>query len=80
MRKEIQFKLRQVGIIKPYLAVYIIEDILGNDSTNCSQNQTEILERLSKAISWGEDVIADLRKNNCATPRFEEFLFGRGGG
>ena len=29
-------------MIKPYLAVYIIKDILGDDSANSSQNQTEI--------------------------------------
>ena len=50
MRKEIQSKLRQVGLIKPHLAVYIVKDILGDDSANSSQNQTEILERLSTAI------------------------------
>ena len=77
MRKEIQSKLRQVGIIKPYLAVYIIEDILGNDSTNSSQNQTEILERLSTAISCGEDVIVDLGKIIVPHPGLKSF-FGLG--
>ena len=30
MRKEIQFKLRQLGIVKPNLTIYVIKDLLGN--------------------------------------------------
>ena len=60
-------------MIKPHLGIYIIKDIFADDLANSSQNQTEILERLSTAILFGEDVIVDLRKNNGATLKFDEF-------
>ena len=73
MRKEIQFKLKQLGVVKPHVAIFIIKDLLGDQAACSSQNEKEILERLNTAISCGEDIIVDLRKNNGATPKFDEF-------
>ena len=73
MRKEIQFKLKQLGVVKPDIAIFIIKDLLSNQATCSSQNEKEILERLNTAISCGEDIIVDLRKNNGAAPKFDEF-------
>ena len=73
MRKEIQFKLKQLGVVKPHVAIFIIKDILGDQAASSSQNEKDILERLNITISCGEDIIADLRKNNGATPKFDAF-------
>ena len=73
MRKEIQFKLKQLGVVKPHVAVFIIKDLLSDQALCSSQNEKEILERLNSAISCGEDIIVDLWKNNGATRKFDEF-------
>ena len=73
MRKEIQLKLKQLGVVKPNVVIFIIKDLLGNQAPCSSQNEKEILERLNTAISCGEEIIVDLRKNNSATPKFDEF-------
>ena len=73
MGKEIQFKLKQLGVVKLHVAIFIIKDILGDQTACSSQNEKEILERLNTSISCGEDIIIDLRKNNGATPKFDEF-------
>ena len=73
MRKEIQFKLKQLGVVKPHIAIFIIKDLLGDQSACSSQNENEILERLNTAISRGKDIIVGLRKNNGATPKFDQF-------
>ena len=73
MRKEIQFKLKQLEVVKTHVAIFIIKDLLGEQAACSSQNEKEILERLNTAISCGEDTIVDLRKNNGATPKFDEF-------
>ena len=71
MRKEMQFKLKQLGVVKPHVAIFIIKDLLSDQDACSSQNKKEILERLNTAVSCGEDIIVDLRKNNGATPKFE---------
>ena len=73
MRKEIQFKLKQLAVVKPHIAILIIKDLLGDQAACSSQNEKEILERLNTAVSCGEDIIVDLRKNNGATPKFDKF-------
>ena len=73
MRKEIQFKLKQLGVVKSHIAIFIIKDLLGDQAVCSSQNEKETLERLNTAISCREDIIVDFRKNNGATPKFDEF-------
>ena len=73
MRKEIQFRLKQLGVVKPHVAIFVIKDLLGDQAACSSQIKKEILERLNTAISCREDIIVDLRKNNGATPKFDEF-------
>ena len=73
MRKEIQFKLKQLSVVKPHVAIFIIKDLLGDQAACSSQNEKEILEKLNTTISCGEDIIVDLRKNNGTAPKFDEF-------
>ena len=73
MLKEIQHKLKRLRLAKAHQAVFIIKDLLGNDSANNSENQCAVLHRLDIAVSCGEDMILDLRKNNGSKPKFEKF-------
>ena len=50
--KEIQFKMKQLWMVKPQLIIYVIKDLLGDKYTSSSQNQTEILGTLKTAILW----------------------------
>ena len=73
MRKEIQHKLKRLGLVKAYQAVFGIKDLLGDGSANNSENQCAVLHRLDSAVSCREDIIVDLRKNNGSKPKFEKF-------
>ena len=42
-RREIKSKLKYLGMIKAHHAVYVIKDILGNDSAASSQTEAEVL-------------------------------------
>ena len=41
MRKEIQFKLKQLGAVKPHVAIFIVKDLLGNQAACSSQNEIQ---------------------------------------
>ena len=71
MLKEIQHKLKRLRLAKAHHVVFIIKDLLGNDSANNSENQCAVLHRLDIAGFCGEDIIADLRRNNGSKPKFE---------
>ena len=73
MRKEIQHKLKRLGLVEAYQAVFGIKDLLGNGSANNSENQCAVLHRLDSAVSCREDIIVNLRKNNGSKPKFENF-------
>ena len=73
MRKEIQHKLKRLRLVKAHQAVFLIKDLLGDDSANNSENQRAVLHRLDIAVSWGKDIIVDPRKNNGSKPKFEKF-------
>ena len=73
MWKEIQHKLKRLGLVKAHQLVFVIKDLLGDDSANNSENQCAVLHRLDIAVSCGEDIIVDLRKNNGSKPKFEKF-------
>ena len=72
MRKEIQQKLKRLGLVKAHQAVFIMEDHLGDDSANNSENQCAVLHKFDIAVSCGEDIIVDLRKNNGSKPNLEK--------
>ena len=73
MRKEIQHKLKRLGLVKAHLAVFVIKDLLGNDSANNLEKQCAVLHRPNIALSCGEDIIGNLRKNNGSKLKFEKF-------
>ena len=73
MRKEIHHKLKRLGLVKAHQAVFLIKDLLGDDSANNSENQCAVLHKLDIAVSCREDIIVDLRKNNGSKPKFEKF-------
>ena len=72
MLKEIQHKRKRLGLVKAHQAVFVIKDLLGDDLANNSENQCAVLHRLNIAVSCGEDIIPDLRKNNGSKPKFEK--------
>ena len=57
MMKEIQFKLRQLWMVKLQLIIYVIKDLLGDKYASSSQSQTEILGRLKTAILWEKTLL-----------------------
>ena len=71
MQKEIQHKFKCLGLVKAHQAVFIIKDLLGDDSANNSENQCTVLRRLDITVFYGEDIIVDLRKNSGSKPQFE---------
>ena len=73
MRKEIQHKLKRLGLVKAHLAVFVIKDLLGNDSANNLEKQCAVLHRPNITLSCGEDIIGNLRKNNGSKLKFEKF-------
>ena len=73
MWREIQHKLKCLGLVKAYQAVFVIKDLLGDDSANNSENQCAVLHRLNITMSCGEDIIVNLRKNNGSKPNIEKF-------
>lgn len=72
-RKLVKETLRRIGINKPHKAEFIIRNLLGDASAPECQNQSQILERLNHYIELGEDIICDLRENNGAVPKYEQF-------
>ena len=73
MQKEIQHRLKHLGLVKAHQAVFLFKDLLCDDSVNNSEKQCAVLHRLDIAMSCGEDIILDLRKNNGSKPKFEKF-------
>ena len=73
MQKEIQHRLKRLGLVKSHQAVFVMKDLLGDDSANNLYNQCAVLHSLDIAVSCGEDIIVDLRKNNGSKPKFETF-------
>ena len=71
MQKEIQHKFKCLGLVKAHQAVFVIKDLLGDDSANNSENQCTVLHRLDITVFCGEDIIVDLRKNNGSKQQFE---------
>ena len=72
-RKEVKQTLHRLGLVKPHMAEYLIRTILNDSSESNDKSQKEILERLHRAVSLGEDIIVDLRKNNGRPPKFDSF-------
>ena len=42
MQKEIQHKLKGLGLVKAHQAVFVIKDLLGDDSANNLENQCTV--------------------------------------
>ena len=72
-KREIKRKLKRLGVIKPNIAEFLIKDIYGDSSMPNDKNQREILSRLEVYVSTGDDIAVDLRENNGAIPKFDEF-------
>ena len=72
-RREIKTKLLRLGIVKPSTAEYLIRDLLGDSSAAHDENQLNVLKRLELLNSVGEDIIVDLRSNNGAKPKYDDF-------
>ena len=53
-----------LGIIKPHQALYVMRDLLGDESA--SENEA------SRDIQNREDIIVDLRRNNGWKPSFDK--------
>ena len=73
MLKEIQHKRKRLGLVKAHQAVFVIKDLLGDDSAKHSENHWAVLHGLDIDVPCGEDIIVDLRKNNGNKPNFEKF-------
>ena len=73
MQKEIQHKLKCLGLVKAHQAVFVIKYLLGDDSANNLEKQCAVLHRLDIAVSCGEDIIGNLRKNNGSKLKFDKF-------
>ena len=73
MRKEIQHKFKRLGFVKAHQAVFVIKDLLEDDSANNLENQCTVLHRLDMTVSCGDNVIVNLRKNNGSKLRLEKF-------
>ena len=65
--------LHRVGVTKPHRAEYLIRSLLGDSSASNSENQKSILQRFHEYVSLGTDIICDLRMNNGAKQKFDEF-------
>ena len=50
-----------------------MREILGDSSAATNESQLSTLKRLEVLYSAGNDIIVDLRSNNGATPKFEDF-------
>ena len=45
--------MKYLGVVKTHHAVYVIKDLLGDDSAALSQNEAKVLDRLSIAVkNW----------------------------
>ena len=73
IRKEIQHKFKRLGFVKAHQAVFVIKDLLGDDSANNLENQSTVLHRLDMTVSCGDNIIVNLRKNNGSKLRLEKF-------
>ena len=72
-RKIVKEALHRIGVSKPHKAEYIIRNLLGDASAPTNESQTNILERLNRYVELGEDIICDLRENNGAIPKYDDF-------
>ena len=64
--------MRIIGVVKPHKAEYVIRNLLGDASAPINESQANILERLSRYVELGEDIICDLRENNGAIPKYDD--------
>ena len=51
----------------------MIRTLLGDASALHDLNQVSILQGFNDYVSFGEDIICDLRENNARKPKFDEF-------
>ena len=72
MRREIQSKLKYLGVAKAHLVIYVIKDLLGDDLAASFQNEAELLGKLNMAVESGEDIV-EIRRNSGKKPKFEKF-------
>ena len=72
-RKLVKEALRRTGVVKPHKAEYVIRNLLGDVSAPINESQANILERLSRYVELGEDIISDLRENNGEVPKYDDF-------
>ena len=72
-RRTVKTLLHRIGVTKPHRAEYLIRTLLGDSSASNQANQKSILERFHEYVSLGNDIICDLRMNNGAKPKFDEF-------
>ena len=73
MKTEIWNKILKLGIVKPCQANFLIKCLLGDQSAASDDSQSNIFQRLNKAIEFGEDIVVDLHLNNGGKLKFEEF-------
>ena len=73
MKKEIQNKLKYLGLIKAHHAAIVKTCLLGDDSTASSQNQADILDRLYITVESSKASIVDLRQNNGKSRNSKNF-------
>ena len=72
-RKLVKEALRRIGVVEPHKAEYVIRNLLGDASAPINESQANILERLSRYVELGEDIICDLRESNGAVPKYDDF-------
>ena len=65
--------LHRIGIVKSHKAEFIIKTLLGDASAPVNENQAAILDRFNRYVQLGDDIICDLRQNNGAIPKVDEF-------
>ena len=67
MRREIQSKLKYLGMVKAHHVVYVIK-YLGDDFAASSQNEFAVLDKSNIVIETGEDIIVNIQRNNGKNP------------
>ena len=63
MRREIQSKLKYLGMVKAHRVVYV-RKYLGDDFAASSQSEFAVLDKLNIVIETGEDIIVNIQRNN----------------
>ena len=72
--EKLKASWKYLGVIKDCHAVFVIKDLLGDDSAASSQNEVEMLDRLNITIESGEDIIVDIQRNNGKKTQIWKFL------